>query len=171
MDLGAMVCLPGQPRCPSCPVKKFCAAKGPGDPARTGKKVKVRKENWAVALIEHRGQYLLVQKEGKGLLAGLWQFPYIVVGNGLIKSRDERALLKSAIEELSGLEIEVGKSVPAQDHFFTHIHAVMKPYLCSLPHENLLPSLKTGRWIKPGNFARYPISTAMKKISQRIGDF
>jgi A/G-specific adenine glycosylase len=168
MDLGAMVCLPGQPRCASCPVKKFCAAQGSGHPARTAKRVKVRKENWAVALIAHQGQYFLYAKEGKGLLSGLWQFPYVVGPSEQKKSAKEKEQLKEALAAMFGLDILVGKALPVQDYFFTHIHAVMKPYLCFLAEGKSVKLPKQARWIKPSSFSRYPLSTAMKKIAVLI---
>lgn len=31
MELGALICIPSQPRCPSCPVKNFCSYQRGGD--------------------------------------------------------------------------------------------------------------------------------------------
>lgn len=40
MELGALICIPSQPRCPSCPVKNFCSYQRGGDKGkkRSGKK-------------------------------------------------------------------------------------------------------------------------------------
>lgn len=165
MDLGAMICIPARPRCLNCPVKKFCTWQTGEDPSRVSKKIKVKKEIWAIALIENQGHFLLLKKEGQGLLAGLWHFPYTLVEQDIESTRKEKILLTKTIQETFGLSVKVAKSFPAGEYFFTHIHAVMKPYLCSLAKGGPVPSAKKGRWVRPSAFSRYPMSTAMKKIA------
>jgi A/G-specific adenine glycosylase len=171
MDLGATVCLPSKPRCAVCPVLKSCATKG----EVKGEKPAVRKfrqETWAVALVERDGRYLLHRNEAKGLLAGLWQFPKLVVEQNLGKDTDRKdpgKLLKKYLLEDFGLEIKIRTGLREQEYFFTHIHALMKPYLCFLIDEAYSPPLtRSVRWVKPSGFSRYPISTAMRKIAVLI---
>ena len=52
MDLGALICVPGRPRCPLCPIKRFCPSRGVQDQESQRKRRKLRKEVWAVALVE-----------------------------------------------------------------------------------------------------------------------
>jgi A/G-specific adenine glycosylase len=182
MDLGAMICIPVRPRCPECPVKRFCAWGGVED-RRKKSKAKIRKEAWAVALVEQDGRFLLHPKEGKGLLAGLWQFPLVVVnengiskaaGAGKIKDErkkasQERETLKKAMKGSFGLEIKINAPLATKEHQFTHIHVTMKPFLCSLL--KIVPggsAPKNVRWIKPSSFSHYPISRAMGKIAALI---
>jgi A/G-specific adenine glycosylase len=171
MDLGAMVCIPSKPRCSACPVLKFCSTKG----ELPGKKSAVRKfreETWGVALIEKDGKFLLHRNEASGLLSGLWQFPKVVAQNHPGKDTDRLALrksLKKYLLEDFGLKVKTKSRLPEQEYFFTHIHAFMKPYLCSLVDPgNLLPPSQSARWVKPSGFSRYPISTAMRKIASLL---
>jgi len=168
MDLGATVCIPSRPRCSTCPVLNFCATKG----ELPGKKPAVRKfreETWAVGLVEREGRYLLHRNEAKGLLAGLWQFPKVVVDKKEAKDTDRKdpgGSLKKYLLEDFGLGVKIISRLPEQEHVFTHIHALMKPCLCRLIDGRYLPPLpKSVRWVKPSGFSRYPISTAMRKIS------
>jgi len=168
MDLGAMICTPSRPRCSACPVLKFCSTKG----EMPGKKSAVRKfreETWVVSLIEKDGKFLLHRNEASGLLSGLWQFPKVVAQKHPGKDTDRLALRKSLKKYLLkdfGLGVKMKSRLPEQEYFFTHIHALMKPYLCSLADPgNLPPPSKSVRWVKPSNFSRYPISTAMRKIA------
>ena len=56
MELGAMVCAPGEPRCLSCPVLEFCASRGAG--ARKQQKPRIK------ATLS----YLLAMRDGNVLL-------------------------------------------------------------------------------------------------------
>jgi A/G-specific adenine glycosylase len=171
MDLGATVCLPSKPRCAACPVLKSCATKGEVKGEKPTVR-KFRKEAWAVALVERDGRYLLHRNEVQGLLAGLWQFPKVVVEQNLGKDtnrKDPGKLLKKYLLQDFGLRVKILSHLPEQEHFFTHIHARMKPYLCILIDPVNSPQLpKSARWVKPSGFSRYPISTAMRKIAELI---
>lgn len=168
MDLGARICLPRKPRCRGCPLKTFCAWKGNDGPGGWKKKVKIKEETWLVALIRNDGRFFLHRKEGPGLLGGLWQFPYLKDSMNWKTEKQKKKELTAALLGNFGLKVRVMKSLQAQDSFFTHLHAIMKPYLCELK-ENLpcLPS--TGaRWVKPSDFSRLAISAAMKNIAAII---
>ncbi len=163
MDLGAMICIPFRPRCSECPVKNFCVSKGTIREKKSAAK-KIREEKWAIALIEKEGRFLMHRKEGKRLLAGLWQFPTLVLNR--YDGRNEKEDLKKFLREDFGLRIEIKALLPEQPYFFTHIHATMKPYLCSLIKTGYSGrSPEAARWIKPRSFTRYPVSIAMRKIT------
>jgi A/G-specific adenine glycosylase len=178
MELGALICIPSQPRCPSCPVKNFCSYLRSGDKGKKRSVKKIRQEVWTVALVEQEGRFLLHRQEGKGLLAGLWQFPIVRVNKKgdageLKKAKElkERKALRRMLQEKFGLKIKIKGSLPPQDHSFTHIQVTMKPFLCSVVRlSSALPVSKNVRWIKPLNFSRYPISRAMSKIAALILD-
>jgi A/G-specific adenine glycosylase len=168
MDLGATVCLPSRPRCSACPVLKFCTTKGTLSEKKPAGR-RSRQETWAVALVEREGRYLLHRNEAGGLLAGLWQFPKVVVDKNQGKDaayKDPGKLLKKYLLEDFGLEVKMKSRLPEREHLFTHIHALMKPYLCYLSDPRNPPPLsKSARWVKASGFSRYPISTAMRKMA------
>ena len=178
MEVGALICIPSQPRCPLCPVKKFCSYRRAEDKRKKSIGKKIRREVWIVALVEQEGRFLLHRKEGTGLLAGLWQFPTVVVnGDGnaeeLIRAdgSKERKALRRMLQLDFGLKVKIKGPLPPQEHSFTHMQVTMNPLLCSAVRLSPLlpPSLKV-RWIKPVNFSRYPISRAMSKIAALILD-
>lgn len=79
MELGATVCLPnGAPLCDRCPVRNFCEAYRRGltasIPVKAPKKER-RAEERDVYLIFFEDKVALRQRPGKGLLAGLWEYP------------------------------------------------------------------------------------------------
>ena len=87
MELGATVCLPnGAPLCEKCPVRDLCAALAQGRvgelPVKAPKKPR-RVEERTVWLIFHGNAAALRRRPGRGLLAGLWEFPNQLGGGPL----------------------------------------------------------------------------------------
>ena len=80
MELGAIVCVPnGAPLCGACPWQTLCRAHH----AEEEEKYPVRNEKRArklvhatVLVLRHGNMYAIEKREKKGLLAGLWQFPF-----------------------------------------------------------------------------------------------
>jgi A/G-specific adenine glycosylase len=171
MDLGAAVCLPSRPRCSACPLRRFCGTRGPSPEKKPAVK-KFRKETWAIALVEKEGKFLLHRNRAGGLLAGLWQFPKVVVekAHGPHGDREDPGkYLPPSIQENFGLRVKVERQLAEEEYFFTHIHARMKPYLCSLMEEPASPALpKDARWVKPSSFHLFAISTAMRRMAEHI---
>ena len=79
MELGATVCLPnGAPLCDRCPAHGFCTARIQNRTAELPVKARQkarRVEERTVWLIFHDGKVALRRRPGKGLLAGLWEYP------------------------------------------------------------------------------------------------
>jgi A/G-specific adenine glycosylase len=73
MELGAMVCLPAQPLCHSCPVSSMCATRGPLEKA--GRQTR-RKATLHYALIRKNGSIRLQQRAKEhSLMPGMWELP------------------------------------------------------------------------------------------------
>jgi A/G-specific adenine glycosylase len=166
MDLGATICTPLRPRCFECPVKKFCSSRGMTQKSKPQAK-KVREEKWLLALVEKDGCLLIHRQEEKVLLGGLWQFPTLVLDRE--DRRDEKKALKRFLRQEFSLAVEIGATLPQQESFFTHLHALIKPFLCSPIQTNLRGRFPKGvRWAKPCAFSRYPVSTAMRRIASLL---
>lgn len=76
MELGALVCVPGAPRCEVCSLAQLCQGYAAGRaaelPVKPAPKAKGRVPV-TVALIESERGVLLQRRPARGLLAGLWQ--------------------------------------------------------------------------------------------------
>lgn len=112
MELGATVCLPnGAPLCARCPAYEFCRARiqdRTGElPVKAAKKER-RVEQRLVYLIFHGDCVALRRRPGKGLLAGLWEYP-----NELAEGED--FIPRWGIAERERRSAGTGK------HIFTHI--------------------------------------------------
>ncbi len=80
MELGAIVCVPnGAPMCGACPWSALCKAHLRGEetayPVRREKRER-RREDHTVLVIRCRDKFALVRRPEKGLLAGLYGFPF-----------------------------------------------------------------------------------------------
>lgn len=79
MDLGATLCTPTNPKCKLCPWVKTCAAyrKNIQETIPKIKKNTKKEMMGQVYLIKNnKGEYLIRQRTEKGLLYGLWEFPW-----------------------------------------------------------------------------------------------
>ncbi len=73
MELGAMVCLPGQPLCLVCPVAALCASRGPGERAEQAPR---KKAVLRYMLLRQDHQVFLQQRAGtNSLMPGMWELP------------------------------------------------------------------------------------------------
>ena len=80
MDLGALICIPRQPKCELCPVRAFCAATDPASLPRKRPRtaLKLLTENHAFAF--RRGRILLEQSQTRW--RDMWILPRLPEQNG-----------------------------------------------------------------------------------------
>ena len=164
MELGATVCLPnGAPLCDLCPARAFCTARLTGRtgqlPVKAAKKAR-RVEERTVFLIFHENRVALRRRPGRGLLAGLWEYP-----NELSPAGD--ALARWGIAPASLRSAGTGK------HIFTHIEWRMS----ALAVEAGSPALPEGWvWADRAALAReYAVPNAFQPfqgaVEERLGHF
>ena len=111
----------GEAKCAACPLQAHCLAHETDTVTRYPVKSPPRErrmEQRTVFLLRHEGRYAIRKREGKGLLAGLWQFP-----NGPGKL-DTRAAL-DAVTAMGLHPRELLREVE-KTHIFTHIQWNMK---------------------------------------------
>lgn len=141
MDLGATVCTPANPKCNLCPWQKSCIArqKKIAEQIPQIKKIAKKQMTGQVYLIQNtKGEYLIRKRTQKGLLHGLWEFPW--TENNLEKEK-----------------------LPCVTHVFTHIKLTLQ-----LKNKHPDPSVfSDGIWVYPKHFKDYPFSTLMQKIIKK----
>lgn len=157
MELGALLCLPKNPKCGQCPVAGTCLARKKGLtavlPVRAAKKAR-RLEDRTVFLFCHKGRIALRSREKKGLLAGLWELPNLP---GHLEEMD----IFAAFPDFTILSIvPLG---PAK-HVFTHLEWHMTGYglVVEEPNEEWL-------WVTPAALAAaYPLPVAFRFYRNQI---
>lgn len=74
MELGALVCIPQNPRCELCPIQKYCEAKEPSKLPVMIKKKKKKIENKMIYIWAYADKIRVVKRPSTGLLANLYGF-------------------------------------------------------------------------------------------------
>ncbi|MDX1534752.1 MAG: A/G-specific adenine glycosylase [Thermoplasmata archaeon] len=119
MELGAMVCLPRNPRCPRCPVVAWCQARAAGEetslPHRS-RRTPVPLVAAVFGLVERPGQVLLVRRAEDDLLGGLWALP----GGEIASEESPKDGIRRVLLEGYGWEVEPGPEVGRHAHTFSH---------------------------------------------------
>ncbi len=167
MEVGALICRPGNPRCTDCPVADFCQGYHHDSlttfPVRN-KRRPIPEIRVAVGVIRRNGRVLITQRNPDGLLGGLWEFP-----GGKIKADEtpETACRRELKEEV-GLDVEVGVRLARVRHAYTHFKVVLDVFLCDAPAGRIrLKGPVDHRWVRLDDLSRYPIPAAnLKFISQ-----
>jgi A/G-specific adenine glycosylase len=80
MELGATVCLPRQPQCQACPIKKICRTRGAGDsnPVR----LRQQKKEITYSLTRRPDSILLTRRSADAaLMPGMWELPEVTAPN------------------------------------------------------------------------------------------
>ena len=124
MELGATVCVPnGPPKCEVCPAAGSCLGRlrgtAPVLPVKAAKKAR-RVEERTVLVLLRRGRAALRRRPGRGLLAGLWEFPNV---DGAL---DEDAA--GAAAAAWGLTVKAWRNKLTAKHIFTHVEWHMTGY-------------------------------------------
>lgn len=104
MDLGATVCIPGQPLCGQCPLEGRCQARKEGKegelPLRITKR-NIPTEHISALIISRNtpeGTYVLLRRRpATGLLAGMWEFPGSLEKDGESTEKGEDLLRELGI--------------------------------------------------------------------------
>jgi len=116
MELGALVCIPGAPRCQDCPLPVYCRAYQTGRqeilPVRSPRK-KQTVSRLCAGLIRCEGGVLIAQRPDTGMLANLWEFP-------LVKKARSNAQVMAAFQDSYGIAIETMEKAGHVRHVFTH---------------------------------------------------
>ncbi len=130
MDLGASVCLPNSaPKCELCPLQTHCGAfannttlQYPVIPPKKERKI----EQLTILLLHDKDCVAVQKRPAKGLLAGLYEFPYI---EGHISITEA----KQKVQAL-GLSILRIQKIQNAKHIFTHKEWHMQAYDIFIEH-------------------------------------
>ncbi len=169
MELGALVCISGNPRCGNCPVSAFCEANSNGvqEQFPTEKKRKKVEEVRTVVgiLMDHEKKIYIQKRPQEGLFAGLWEFPGGKVGP---KETPEKALQRELKKEM-GIRITISRREETVRHTYTRFRAELTPFLCLL-NGPPFPRLKDRefQWVLSEELSRFAFPAANRKIIKRL---
>lgn len=164
MDLGALICVPRDPKCDACPVSEACRGYEAGIekdlPVKSARKAP-RNVPRLVAIIWNGKEVLMHRRPPQGLLAGLWEFPGWDIGKG----RDAEKVLN---QELSKLGVGRYSLVPVGSavHVFSHIKWFMTGYCCKT--EERRDFSDEYKWVEVSRINELSMPTAMAKYKSWV---
>ncbi|XP_050756711.1 LOW QUALITY PROTEIN: adenine DNA glycosylase [Gymnogyps californianus] len=159
--------------CPLCPpaAEPWDSSLGVTNFPRKAAKKQPRAVRTATCVLERRGchgvpEYLIVQRPSSGLLAGLWEFPSLLLAQGLQEEK-QREALADHLQAWTGRPVAAGglRFIGEVVHIFSHIHQTYVVYSLPLDEDVTLdPALSPSRWVTEEEFHASAVSTAMKKV-------
>ena len=160
MELGETICLPNiAPKCEACPLNALCRARLAGEteryPVKSPPKAR-RIEQRTVLLMQCGEKYAVRKRAGKGLLAGLWEFPNT---EGALDEAAAAAFVRS----LGGEPLSLAPCGEAK-HVFTHVEWHMRGWRVMLGE-----ALPDFLWKTPEEIRRdCPIPTALRYYEKKL---
>jgi A/G-specific adenine glycosylase len=152
MELGALVCLP-EPRCEACPLSRACKARGQGTERalpRKRAKARPREERWAFARAV-RGDALLLEKRGPGLLEGFWAFPGVQLRAGQLAA-------EALQERLAQLGVEGTVGIPTAKGRWSFTHRTWRFAVHPVRVRESGALAPAARWVPRAGLAELPVA-------------
>ena len=169
MELGALVCVPANPRCLICPIAEHCLARARGTQGErpvTSPKRQTPHYDVAAGVIWQgeigASPLLIAQRPQEGMLGGLWEFP-----GGKLEATDAdlAACLRREIQEELGIEIQVGAPVATVQHAYTHFRITLHAFHAQhIGGEPQALGCAAWRWIMLDEVDTYPFPVTDRKI-------
>ena len=159
MELGATICLPQNPRCENCPVRRACVARVTGcinQFPELPQRAASTERRVAAFVLEREGRYLVHQRPARVVNQGLWEFPNIEVANGLTLPELARKHL--------GLDLADVQAVSTIRHTITRYRITMEVFRCRAPRKRV----PAGKWLTLRELIRLPFPSAHRKILTQI---
>jgi A/G-specific adenine glycosylase len=157
MELGAMVCLPQQPRCPSCPLRGGCLAYARDEVAKfpeSRRKAPPVLRRYVAALVQDRtGRFLLVRRPRQAKwLSGFWELPMWEQGSSVppFSENGKRTLAAVVLE----------KKLGTVRHTITDNRLQVEVFAAALGPRSKQPK---GKWIAREHLGRYAVTTITRK--------
>lgn len=179
MELGALICMPQNPRCEACPLQAFCDGFMSGNPsAYPPATVRIpQKAIGARTAIVFTGncpktrRYLIVQRPHEGLLAGLWEFPTLV---STTKTIPDGAALSLYLRQELGAPLAadaVAQPVGKIVHHFTHIKMTIAAESRQVDSEDCVRALAgSARFVDLETLNEVAMSAAMRKLQKLLDE-
>jgi A/G-specific adenine glycosylase len=159
MELGALICLPRQPKCPACPLRRDCFAwrrKRVEDFPRPALRAAVTQRRF-IALVVRDGERLLVRRRPAGLVnAGLWEFPNVEVA---VKAKNLKALV-------APFKIVDRSPFFRVRHSITRYRILLEAHRAELPAGPAFEKAELS-WKTSAEIKRLPFTSAHRKVMHR----
>lgn len=168
MDLGNLICMPGNPKCLICPLKAWCLAckqNIQGKIPFKAKKNPLPHYEVVLAIIENKsGEIFIDHRPDQGLLGGLWEFPG---GKRQENETFEEAVSREVLGKL-GIGIDILRKLTILKHSYTHYRVTIHVYHC-YAREETIRSDREWKWIEPGEVRNFAFPKSNQVAAKFIG--
>lgn len=168
MELGARVCLPKEPRCDACPLRRWCVAREAGAvervPVVKKKQASPVVQARAAAVANEQERYLLVRRSHDGLLAGMWTLPTVEARGRVPTLRT----LADALRAEHGVGASVGQALGSIRHVFTHRVLEARVHRAQAIGAGARLDRGAARWLTPAEFESVPLASVDRKLLRLI---
>jgi A/G-specific adenine glycosylase len=166
MELGALVCLPRNPQCKICPVKKHCVAFRQGraeELPNLGKRVAATPRYFVAFVVERKGRFLVRQRPAGVVNGHLWEFPNAETEG--LRGDDPTAAVRVA-SELFGFVPASIKPLCTIKHSITRYRITLDVFVAGFKNP---PRKKTiGRWGTLSELEALAFSSAHKRVLKEL---
>jgi A/G-specific adenine glycosylase len=168
MDLGATICLPRTPDCPSCPIRSACVSFARGTQRRRpvrGARPDVPHRIVGAAVVRHGGTVMIARRPQGKLLGGLWEFP----GGKRQGGESLVDCVRRELKEELGIVVDVGARLGIFTHAYTHFRVTVHAYACSVKRGRPVAHEHTAvRWVRPEKLSKFPMGRVDRQIAQAL---
>jgi A/G-specific adenine glycosylase len=157
MELGALICLPRQPRCTECPVRQHCAARRLGAVDRfpaAARRTHATQRRFIALLVRKRGRFLVRSRPAGVVNAGLWEFPNIEIP---VKSKNPASLA-------APFKTASARPFFSVRHSITRYRVLLEAYHAAAP----APAVTDGVWKTIAQMDALPFASAHRKVLEAV---
>lgn len=162
MELGALICTPKNPNCPSCPLNHNCTARKQGRELEVPlAKVRPRMERHRVAAFVLRwGDRIWLSRRAEGLVnGGFWELPTLDLdASGPISMARRKA--GAFARQRGGKAVALG----VVRHSIMNRRIELLAFECATRGGSTPAPLRHGRWFSAEEIARLPLTSAHGKV-------
>jgi A/G-specific adenine glycosylase len=170
MELGAIRCLPKQPRCSECPLNSICYAynmnKTEELPVKP-KKPPIPHHTIVVGIIKNKkNQFLITKRKKNQLLGGLWEFP----GGKVIENETLECALIREIKEEVNLDITIDSFLCKVHHAYSHFKVTLMAYICLAANNSKVKcnAADDYNWVPISELGKYAFPKANRVIIEEL---
>jgi A/G-specific adenine glycosylase len=160
MELGALVCVPRQPHCAVCPLRRMCFARREDRVAEfpaLKPAGKISRRRFAAFIVKRNGRFLARQRPAGGVNAHLWEFANVEVAPGG----------KNLAAAVAPFVMTERKALCRVRHSITRHRILLEAYRAELPGP---AGAAPGVWRTRAQLERLAMTSAHRKILAALRD-
>jgi A/G-specific adenine glycosylase len=162
MELGALICLPRQPKCPECPLRRHCFARREnrvGDFPTPARRAPVTARRMIALVARRDGRFLVRRRPADGINADLWEFPNF----------EAPAKARNIARLAAPFKIACGGPFFRDRHSITRYRMLLEAFQAELPY-GAASDLAVGEWKSAAQLQRLAFTSAHRRLLEAVNN-